>query len=79
MDYVILEFSILRRKIAKFRKIRIFELNGAVYFSTVKKFHTRGLDLNNKEIIWAILEFSILSGKIAEFGKKFGFLNLTLL
>ena len=56
----ILEFSILRRKIAKFRKIRIFEINLALNYSMVKKFHTRGLDLIAKTTFgdFAIFEFN---------------------
>ena len=52
----ILEFSILSGKIAKFGKIRIFEFNSALNYS-VKKFHMRRLDLNNKKLHLAILQF----------------------
>ena len=53
----ILEFLILRGKIAKFGKIRIFELNVAIIYSMVKKFHMRGLDLNNKKKFRRFLNF----------------------
>ena len=64
---VVLKFSILSGKFAKFCKIRIFELNGAVNYSMVKKFYMKGLDLSNKKTISVILEFSILNWKIAKF------------
>ena len=63
-------FDFKRGKIAKFWKIQIFQLNGAVNYSLMKKFNVRGQDLSNKKTISSILEFSILSGKIAKFGKK---------
>ena len=54
----VFEFLILRgERIAKFRKIRIFKYNLALNYSTVKKFHMRGLDLITKKTYTVILEF----------------------
>ena len=67
---VILEFSILRRKIAKFWRILIFELNGAVNYSMVKKFHMRELDFNTeRKLHLAILEILNFMWKNAKFRK----------
>ena len=69
------DVSILKVKIAKFGKIRIFKHNSALNYVTVKKFHLRGLDLNSKKkkkkkkTHLAILEFLNLAGKIAKFRK----------
>ena len=43
------ELPILRMKIAKFRKIRIFEFNSASNYSMAMNFHTRELALNTKK------------------------------
>ena len=60
----------LRGEIAKFRKIRIFKHNSALNYSTMKKFHMRGLDLNTqKKKKMSILEFLKLIGNIAKFRK----------
>ena len=44
----ILEFLILTEKIAKFKKVWIFEYNSFLNYSIVMKFHMTKLDLNNK-------------------------------
>ena len=42
----IFEFFILKGKIAKYRKIRIFKYNSGLINSTVKKIHMKKLRLN---------------------------------
>ena len=51
------KFWILREKIAKFWKIRIFKQNSALSYSTLKKFPMRVLDLNAKKITFGDFEF----------------------
>ena len=45
----IFEFSILRQRNTKFRKIQIFNRNSTLNYSTVKKIHKKELDLNTKQ------------------------------
>ena len=55
----ILQFLDLTGKIAKFRKIRIFECNSTPNYSEIGKFLTSRQDLNIQTLFSAILEFSI--------------------
>ena len=49
-------WNFLRGKIAKFWKIRIFERNLALHYSSVRKYYISTLDLNIKKQFSTILE-----------------------
>ena len=55
-DFIVFEFD---RKIAKLKKIRVFERNLTLNFSSVRKFHMSKLGLNTKKLLSTILEISI--------------------
>ena len=59
----IIEFSILKRKIAKFRKNQIFERNSALYYFSVTKFPMNTLHLNTKNQFSVIVEFLKLENR----------------
>ena len=62
----IFEFSILKGKIAKFRKIWIFKRNLNLCYSTVKKFRMRGLGLNTTFGNFSVFQFNVENHHISE-------------